>query len=257
MKERKFIKLRTDMYEDTKFKIIDRNPRRDLIHYIWNRLVVLAGKVNKEGELFMSRTIPYTIESLAVEFNREPEEIKLAMDLLIQLEMMEYTKEGVYIVKNFAKHQNIKIKEKDKEVVGNVQDKVEENKEKDIPKESKDEEQVTESKVTEKEQHNIKIENCSNTKADESLSNKQEVNITEPKENREMQQVNVEPIAIKKHMGKKAGKKKMKNSVINCEENDEDIEICKLTEGEFVLGEGETLLKSFTFCGDEIIENTN
>ena len=45
---------------------------------------------------------------------RETEEIKLAMDLLIQLEMMEYTKEGVYIVKNFAKHQNIKIKEKDR-----------------------------------------------------------------------------------------------------------------------------------------------
>ena len=60
------------MYGDTKFKIIDKNPRRDLIHYIWNRLVVLAGKVSKEGELFMSRTIPYTIESLAVEFNREP-----------------------------------------------------------------------------------------------------------------------------------------------------------------------------------------
>jgi hypothetical protein len=116
---------------------------------------------------------------------------------------------------------------------------------------------VTESKVPEKEQHNIKIENCSNTKADESLSNKQEVNIIEPEDNKVVQQVNDKPISMKKHMGKKAEKKKMKNSVINCEENDEDIEICKLTEGEFVLGEGETLLKSFTFCGDEIIENTN
>lgn len=257
MKERKYVRFNVNMYEDTKFKIIDRNPRRDLIHYIWNRLVVLAGKVNKEGELFMSRTIPYTIESLAIEFNREPEEINLAMELLIQLEMMEYKKEGVYIVKNFAKHQNIKIKEKDKEVVVKVQEKVEANKEKDIPKESKDEEQVTESKVTEKEQHNIKSENCSNTKADESLSNKQEVNITEPKDNKVVQQDKAEPISIKKHMGKKVGKKKMKNSVINCEENDEDIEICNLTEGEYVLGEGETLIRSFTFCDDKIIENTN
>lgn len=54
------------------------------------------------------------------------------MELLIQLEMMEYTKEGVYIVKNFAKDQNIKIKGKDKEVVRIVQEKVEENKEKYI-----------------------------------------------------------------------------------------------------------------------------
>lgn len=256
MKERKFIKLRTDMYEDTKMKIIDRNPRRDLIHYIWNRLVVLAGKVNKEGELFMSRTIPYTIESLAVEFNREPEEIKLAMDLLIQLEMMEYTKEGVYIVKNFVKHQNIKIKEKDKEVVGKVEYKVEENKEEYIKKESKDEEQVTESKVQEKEQHNINNENYTNAKIGDNLSNKQEVNIIEPEANKEVQKDCTKPLSMKKHIGKKAGKKKMKNSVISDEEEEDDVEVCSLTEGEYVLGEGETLLRSFTFCDDEIIDIT-
>jgi phage replisome organizer, putative, N-terminal region len=258
MKERRFIKLRTDMYEDTKFKIIDRNPRRDLIHYIWNRLVVLAGKVNKEGELFMSRTIPYTIDSLAIEFNRESEEIKLAMDLLIQLEMMEYTKDGVYIVKNFVKHQNIKIKEKDKdkEAVGKVKDKVEENKEEYIQKESKDEEQVTESKVQEKEQHNIKSENYTNTKVRKNLSNNQDVNVTEPKESKCLKQVGTEPLSIQKHIGKKAEKKKMENSFISQEDDDDDdVEICSLTEGEYVLGEGETLLRSFTFCDDEIIDS--
>jgi phage replisome organizer, putative, N-terminal region len=245
VKVRRFIKLRTDMYEDTKFKIIDRNPRRDLIHYIWNRLVVLAGKVNKEGELFMSRTIPYTIVSLAIEFNREPEEIKLAMNLLIQLEMMEYTIEGVYIVKNFAKHQNMKIKEKDKEVVEKIQEKEAVNKQEDIGDNSKDEEQVTESKVLEKEQHNINSENYTNAIVEEKLSNKQEVNRTEP-------------LSIQKHIGKKSvSKKKTKNSVISREEDDDNEQICRLTEGEYVLGEGETLMRSFTFCDDEIIEITN
>ncbi|WP_160690908.1 phage replisome organizer N-terminal domain-containing protein [Clostridium sp. C2-6-12] len=258
MKERRFIKLRTDMYEDTKMKIIDRNPRRDLIHYIWNRLVVLAGKVNKEGELFMSRTIPYTIESLAVEFNREPEEIKLAMDLLIQLEMMEYKKEGVYIVKNFAKHQNIKIKEKDKEVVVKVQDKLEENKEEYIQKESKDEEQVTEIKEQEKEQHNINNENYTNAKIWDNLSNKQDTNVTEAQESKSLQKVSAESLSIQKHIGKKVGRKKMKNLAIICEEDDDnDEQICSFTEGEYVLGENETLIRSLTFCGDEIIENIN
>lgn len=35
MSERKIVKLRVDMYSDTKFKIIDTMEERDLIHYIW------------------------------------------------------------------------------------------------------------------------------------------------------------------------------------------------------------------------------
>jgi hypothetical protein len=35
MKERKYVKLRSDMYEDTKFKIIDMKPERDTIHESW------------------------------------------------------------------------------------------------------------------------------------------------------------------------------------------------------------------------------
>lgn len=112
MRERKYVKFRVDMHDDTKSKIIDRMSRRDLIHYVWNRFVLLAGKVNKEGDLYMSRNIPYTIETLSIEFNRDIDEIKIALDVLIELEMMELTEDKVYKVKNFAKHQNIKVKEK-------------------------------------------------------------------------------------------------------------------------------------------------
>ena len=55
MRERKYIKFRVDMFEDTKFKIIDRRPERDLIHYVWSGIVVLAGKVNLEGKLYISK----------------------------------------------------------------------------------------------------------------------------------------------------------------------------------------------------------
>ena len=250
MRERKYVRFNVNMYSDTKFKIIDKNDRRDLIHYIWNRLVVLAGKVNKEGELYMSRTIPYTIESLAVEFNREPEEIKLAMDLLIQLEMMEYKKEEIYIVKNFTKHQNIRIKEKDKEVVEKVEEKKEVNKQKDIPKESKEKEQVPE-----KERHNIKNENYTNIEIEGKLSNKQEANRTEPEDSKGVQQMNAEHISMEEHVGKKGEKKKMKNSVVCCEEEEEPI--CTITEGEHVLGKDETIIRSFSFCDDKIINIIN
>ncbi|GKU24578.1 phage replisome organizer N-terminal domain-containing protein [Clostridium folliculivorans] len=113
MRERKYVKFRVDMYEDTKFKIIDMKPERDTIHYIWNRIVLLAGKVNLEGELFFSKNIPYTIETLAIEFNRDVDQVKLALELFVDLEMVELTEDRIYRVKNFAKHQNIKVKEKE------------------------------------------------------------------------------------------------------------------------------------------------
>lgn len=116
MRERKYIKFRVEMYSDTKFKIIDKRQDRDLIHYAWNRVVILAGNVNLEGELYLSKTIPYTIETLAIEFNREVDQIKTAFDVLIELEMIELTEDKVYKVKNFAKHQNTKGKEKKKEL---------------------------------------------------------------------------------------------------------------------------------------------
>ncbi len=108
MRERKFVRLRVDMYEDTKFKIIDRMPERDVVHYVWTRLLALCGKVNLNGELYMSKNIPYTIETLAIEFNREAAEVSLALDTFIKLEMVELMADGVYVVKNFVKHQNIK-----------------------------------------------------------------------------------------------------------------------------------------------------
>lgn len=116
MRERKNIKLRVDMNEDTKFKIIDRKPERDLIYCIWIKLLLLAGKVNKEGELHLSKSIPYTIDTLAIEFNRDIEQVKLALDVFLELEMIEVVKHNVYKVKNFAKHQNIKVNEENADI---------------------------------------------------------------------------------------------------------------------------------------------
>ncbi|WP_252236534.1 phage replisome organizer N-terminal domain-containing protein [Clostridium sp. CH2] len=111
--ERKVIKLKVDMYNDTKFKIIDTMEERDLIHYIWTRLLTLAGRVNLEGELYLSKSIPYTIETLALEFNRSAKKVALALKVFMDLEMVELSKNNVYKVRNFAKHQNIKSKKKE------------------------------------------------------------------------------------------------------------------------------------------------
>lgn len=155
MRERKYVKFRIDMHEDTKFKIIDRMPKRDLIHYVWNRFVLLAGKVNKEGDLYMSKNIPYTVEILAIEFNRDIDEIKAALDVLIELEMMEFIEDRVYRVKNFAKHQNIKVKEKVE--IKNKENEVNDMKNKMIENEAQAEELQNKACTVKNEETNDKV----------------------------------------------------------------------------------------------------
>lgn len=110
MKELKCVKFNVGMYDDIKLKMIDTMKERDLIHYCLARLIVLAGKVNMEGYLFINKNMPYTVEALAIEFNRTIEEIKLSIKALIDLEILELTEGKIYKVKNWAKHQNIKRK---------------------------------------------------------------------------------------------------------------------------------------------------
>lgn len=116
MRERKNIKVRVDMFEDTKFKLIDRMKERDLINYIWFRIMTLAGKVNREGDLYLSKSTPYTVETLAVEFNREESEVNVALGVFIKLEMVDIKDNNVITVKNFVKHQGIKVNERNEDI---------------------------------------------------------------------------------------------------------------------------------------------
>ena len=113
MKERRYVKFKLDIYDDTKTKIIDKRPERDFIHYFFARCIVLAGKADCEGNLYMAKDIPYTIETLAIEFNRDAALVKVALDVLIELKMIVVTADNIYRVKGFVKHQNIKVKQKD------------------------------------------------------------------------------------------------------------------------------------------------
>ncbi len=110
MKELKCVKFNVGMYDDIKLKIIDTMEGRDLIHYCLARFIVLAGKVDKGGNLYITKNIPYTIETLSIEFNRNVQDIQLALNALTGLEILELTDKMVFKVKNWAKHQNIKKK---------------------------------------------------------------------------------------------------------------------------------------------------
>jgi len=222
MREIKVVKFRVDMYDDTKFKIIDTKPERDLIHYIWTRLLTLAGKVNLEGDLYISKNIPYTIETLAIEFNRDIDQIKVALGVLIELEMIELTEDNIYRVKNFAKHQNIKVKERIKsndkeEEIKNNEVQVKENSKNEIHdnEEKESEEKISKKEVekaTNGERGHLEIAYKDIDKIDNNMSN-EKIN------NNSQESI---PILLETKKNKRVNKKKKKE--MNIDVIDEDVE---------------------------------
>lgn len=115
MAEIKWIKIKTDIFDDEKIKIIDRYPARDEILVIWFKLLSLAGKVNQNGYLFLSHKIAYTTDMLSAIFNREENTIKMALKVFEQFGMIDIEDNEVIKISNWDKHQNIEGLEKIRE----------------------------------------------------------------------------------------------------------------------------------------------
>ncbi len=115
MPEIKWIKIKTDIFDDEKIKIIDRMPARDEIIVIWFKLLSLAGKVNQNGLLFISNKIAYTVEMLSAIFNREETSIRMALGIFEKFEMISVEENELISIKNWDKHQNVEGLEKIRE----------------------------------------------------------------------------------------------------------------------------------------------
>jgi predicted phage replisome organizer len=111
----KWIKITTNIFDDEKIKIIDSYPARDEIIVIWFKLLTLAGKVNKDGCLFLSDKIPYTTDMLSSVFNREKKSIELALSTFEKLGMVNIEQNNIINITNWKKHQNVEGLEKIRE----------------------------------------------------------------------------------------------------------------------------------------------
>ena len=114
MAEVKWIKITTNMFEDEKIDFIESLPEADSILIIWIKLLTLAGKNNLNGYIFLTQNIPYTSEMLAHKFRRPLNTVKLALETLQRLEMIEFNGNTLKI-SNWEKHQNIEGLEKIRE----------------------------------------------------------------------------------------------------------------------------------------------
>ena len=107
-----WFKVGADTFNDPKIKIIEADENSDTIICIWFKSLCLARIVNDGGYLYINEETPYTLKTLAIEFNRPIEKVKASMKVLRKLQMIEFTEDKFYRVKNWTKYQNVDALEK-------------------------------------------------------------------------------------------------------------------------------------------------
>lgn len=150
MADVKWIRIYTDMINNKKIKRIRKMPDGNNIILIWVFLLSQAGECNKNGALYLTDTLPFTVEDLAIEFDFSVETIKFALLTLEKYSMIEIFDDIIYI-KNWNEYQNVdgldRIREQTRLRVAKHREKLKQIKEGNVTSNVK----VTQSNETEKE----------------------------------------------------------------------------------------------------------
>ena len=107
MSDIKWVKLSVDMFEDRKIRQMQLLPNGDTALVIWMKLLVLAGRINDGGRIYITPRLGYTTKSLAVELQRPKAAVQRTMDYLVQVGMVEVDESGIITLVNWHKHQNV------------------------------------------------------------------------------------------------------------------------------------------------------
>lgn len=85
----KWIKIATNIFDNRKIRHIETMPDADTILVVWFKLLALAGTINDNGQVYLTREIPYTAEELSNQFRRPLNTVKLALQIFERLGMIE------------------------------------------------------------------------------------------------------------------------------------------------------------------------
>lgn len=118
MAELKWVKIVTDMFENTKIIAIESRRNSDRILVIWIKILCLAGRINNSGLLTLSGMIPFDEQMIANAIRRDTEKVREALSIFIEYGMLEKIN-GIYAVCNWDKYQSTdkieKMNERQKE----------------------------------------------------------------------------------------------------------------------------------------------
>ena len=109
-----WIKLKVDMFDNEKIRLIEAMPDADSIIIIWVKLLTYAGKINSSGYIMLTEKIPMNEEHLSTIFNRPLNTVRYALKVFEDFGMIE-SEDGVIRISNWDLHQNIEGMDKIRE----------------------------------------------------------------------------------------------------------------------------------------------
>lgn len=104
MSELQWISIITDIFDHQKIRYLENLPDGDRIIVIWFKLLMLAGKCNDSGLIYLTKEIPYQPEMLASIMNRPVNIIQYALSEFVTLHMIDIRKSYIAIA-NWEKYQ--------------------------------------------------------------------------------------------------------------------------------------------------------
>lgn len=112
MAEISWIKLSVNIFDDEKIKLIRKMPEGDAMLLIWIQLLCLAGKTNDGGAVYIGQNMYYTDEMFATICDQPLNTVRLALQTFNQFGMIDLGGDGLIVIENWEKHQNIEGMEK-------------------------------------------------------------------------------------------------------------------------------------------------
>ena len=109
-----WIKITTDIFDNDKIKLIEKLPEGDTMLIIWLKILILAGKKNESGMIYITRDIPFTADTLADVMGRDSKIVSLALNTFKSFNMIDIIDDFIKVV-NWEKYQNVEGLEKMKE----------------------------------------------------------------------------------------------------------------------------------------------
>lgn len=103
--ELKWIKLATGIFDNRKIKQIELLPDGDTILIIWIKLLSLAGTINNNGLIYVTKDIPFTEEMLAGELRRPINTTRLALQTFQKFGMITIFDDCTIQITGWAEHQ--------------------------------------------------------------------------------------------------------------------------------------------------------
>ena len=99
-----WVKVRCDIFEHRKIKLIRKGPRGDTLVLLWVMLIAEAGKCGRGGALMISENKPYTVETLSLLLAMPESVVEQGLELFARLEMIE--RDAVIRIRNWRKYQS-------------------------------------------------------------------------------------------------------------------------------------------------------